>query len=429
MKKLVCLLIALCLAASLCGAFASEEKTRIVFWHSAADAMGAALEGYVEKFNLTVGAEKGIVVEPVYQGSYSDSTAKLGSLLSAENFSDLPDVMQMDATGKLRYMTAPTAYTVDAALSDHPEFDIDDFIPAALSNWRIGGVQLGLPFATSTTLTYYNASLLDEAPDTLTGMMAIPDEYEIEEGVSVYACVPNTPTLANWLGQLGGYLLNNPNGSEATATQLSCLEDGTLERFLTVWKELYTSGALVNRASSTDEFVAGRQMIMTASSSMITSLEQRIGDSFTLGVSPYLRVDEDAEFGATVSGSCLVMFDQGDERREAAWTFVNYMTSDEVQAGFAAATGYIPARLSAVNTEAWQGFVAEKPEYGVALQQWSLTPEGMCSVSVGPAADFYYTIQDIVTEMLDSDLSVEDTLILMEEELNGLLSQYLRANS
>lgn len=429
MKKLFCVLLALCLLAGAFGAFAEEEVVHLTFWHSAAGSMGEALNAYVDEFNKTIGAEKGIVVEGIYQGSYSDSTAKLQSLLSAENYADLPDVMQMDATGKLRYLSAPVAYTAEAAIEEHPDFDAEDFMMSALNNWRVGGVLLGLPFATSTTLTFYNASVLEEAPDTLGDIANIPEDYDVEEDISVYACVPNTPTLANWLGQLGSYVVNNKNGSEATATALDCVENGTLVRFLTAWKELYASGALTNRASSGDEFVAGRQLIMTDSSSKIASLTERIGGNFELGVAPYLRVDGDASFGATVSGSCLVMFDLGDSRREAAWEFVMFMTGAQVQAGFAGQTGYIPARLSAVETEAWQAFIAENPAYGVGFEQLKNTPEAMCSVTVGPAADFYYTIQDLISDMLESDLSPKETALLMEEELDGLLSQYLKANS
>ncbi len=428
MKRMLCLLLCLCMLSLCACSLAERAVIRIVFWHSAADAMGEALEFYVDEFNAGPGAEKGIYVESVYQGSYSDSASKLGSLLSAENYADLPDVMQLDATGKLKYLSAPNAYTASDAIEDGQVENAEDFIPAAMDNWRINGVQIGLPFATSTTLTYYNASVLDEAPDTLYDLMDIAGEYDLDEGACVYACIPNTPTLANWIGQLGGCVVDNQNGSEATATEVVCLEDGTLVHFLGAWKELYESGALVNRASSTDEFVAGKQLVMTASSSMIASLEKRIGGSFDLGVSPYLRVDEDSAFGATVSGSCLVMFDQGDERREAAAEFVRYMTGAEVQSGFAAETGYIPSRLSAVQTDIWQNLIADKPEYNVGFEQLSRTPAAMRSVSVGPAADFYYTIQDITSDMLSSDLTPEETASLLTEELNALLTQYLRAN-
>ena len=201
MKRVFGFLLVFCLTLSFLSAAGEDSAIEHVFWHSASGEAGEALKTYVDRFNETIGVEKGISVVAVYQGSYSDSTGKLNSLLSAENFGDLPDVMQMDATGKLRYLTAPTAYTADAALSDHEDADTDDFLPGALANWRLSGVLLGLPFATSTTLTYYNASVLDEAPDTLCDLMDIVGEYDLDKGVCVYACVPNTPTLANWLGQ------------------------------------------------------------------------------------------------------------------------------------------------------------------------------------------------------------------------------------
>ena len=426
MKKVLCFVLIALIALG--GISLGEKQTRIVFWHSATGDAGELLGRYVDEFNVGPGAQLGVYVEAVYQGSYSDSASKLQSLLSAENEEDLPDVMQLDATGKVRYLSAKSAYTLDEALSDHPDEDTGDFLAPALENWRLNGVQLGLPFATSTTLTYYNASVLDEAPDSLYDLMDIADEYELEDGVCVYACVPNTPTLANWLGQMGSRLVNGNNGSEQNATELDCLEDGSLLRFLEIWKELYASGALVSRASSNDEFIAGKQLVMTASSSMISTLEERIGGAFELGVSPYLRVSPDDGYGATVSGSCLVMFKHDDERSEAAWEFVKYMTSDLVQAGFAMGTGYIPSRVSAVKTDLWQDFICEAPEYNVGFEQLMLTPEGMRSVTVGPAADFYYTIQDVFTSMLEEDTSPEEALETLEEELNGLLTQYARAN-
>ena len=429
MKKIMALVLVLGVLMSFAPSFASGEGiTRIVLWHSASEAAGERLAKYIEDFNAGTGAEKGIYVEAVYQGSYTDASGKMNSLLSAGNFDDLPDVMQLDATGKQRYLSAETAYTASEAYEDHPEDVTNDFFGVALANWSLGGVQLGLPFATSTTVTFYNASALDEAPGTFEDIAAIADYSDIEDGVSIYACVPNTPLLANWIGQLGGYVVDGANGSESTATRLDCVDDGTLLSFLEAWKELYESGALKNRAASSDEFVSGRLLVMTGSTSTTSSLLERIDGRFELGVAPVLKVSEDSASGATVSGSCLVMFKHGDERAEAAWELVKYLTSPAVQADFAAATGYIPSRQSAVYEAAWQSLVSEYPLYGVGLTQLSRTPEAMKSVTVGPAADFYYTVQDIVSAMLTDDLSAEETLEQLSHELNALLERYLKAN-
>ncbi len=424
MKKLSALFVILTLVFSLsAGVLAETPVTRIVFWHSMNEEAGVLLEKYVKDFNDTVGAQLGIEAEAVYQGSYAQATQKLNAILQAGNFEELPDVMQMDATGKVAYFTSGKAYTVDDLLRDNAEADVSGLLGAAMGNWNYTGVQLGVPFATSTTVTYYNKTVLgDAAPETFAEISAVT----APEGTVVYATVPNTPTLANWLGQLGSYVVNQKNGSEGSATELACIENGTLETFLTEWKALYQSGALQNYAGSTDEFVAGKLLIMTSSSSKVTSLLASIGGSFELGVAAYPRVNADAAFGATVSGSCLVMFDTG--KQEAAWALESYLTSADVQADFAVGTGYIPSNSGALETEAWKQLVTEQPAYNVGLEQLMATPADMRSVTVGPSADFYYAIQDCVSEMLDSDLSAEETVEMMEDELGGLLTQYAMAN-
>lgn len=429
MKKLLSLLLALALFMGL-TACAQAETTRIVLWHSMSEEAGALMDKYVQEFNDTVGKEQGIQVEAVFQGTYAEAVTKMNGMLMNGQLDALPDVMQLDATGKVSFAAAENAYTVDAALAEHPEADLSGILAPALTNWQLSGAQLGLPFATSTTVTYYNKTALEAAgfadPETLTdiGKMAAL----AADGVTVYACVPNTPTLANWLGQLGSDLVDNHNGTEGTATALDCVENGALAEFLTAWKDLYATGALVNANASTDEFVAGRQLIMTSSSSSIASLLGRIGEAFELGVSGYPRVNDNAAAGATVSGSCLVMFDHGEARRAAAWALTGYLTSADVQADFARGTGYLPANAAAAESEAWQALIAEYPQYQVGLEQLMATPDTMRSVTVGPSADFYYAIMNDISDMLDSDLSVEETVEILGDDLNGMLEQYLRAN-
>ena len=430
MKKSLALLLVLSLLLGLCGCAAAEEGVRIVFWHSASEAAGQLVEKYVREFNETVGKEKGIQVEAVFQGAYADSVNKMNGILGAGTVDTLPDVMQMDATGKVGFSSAEIAYTVEKALADHPEDDLSSMLAPAMANWQLAGVQLGLPFATSTTVTYYNKTVLEEvgfsAPKTLAdiGKMA----SLAKDGTVVYAAIPNTPTLANWLGQLGSDLVNGHNGTESTATELACIENGALEKFLTAWKELYATGALVNKNGSGDEFAAGRQLIMTDSSSKVANMMSKIDGRFELGIAPYPQVSEDSAAGATVSGSCLVMFDHGDARKEAAWEFVRYLTGAQVQADFARGTGYLPANREAADSETWLSLIEEYPQYQVGLLQLFDTPDTMRSVTVGPSADFYYSIISDISDMLDSDLSVEETVSLMADDLNIMLEMYAQAN-
>ena len=240
--------------------------------------------------------------------------------------------------------------------------------------------------------------------------------------------MPNTPTLANWLGQLGSDLVDQHNGSEGMATQLVCLDNGALATFLTAWQELYAAGGVANNAGSTDAFAAGTQVLMTASSSSIAKVLGAVGDAFEVGVSAYPRVNSDAQAGATVGGSCLVAFDKGEAARNAAWSFMQFMTSADVQVAFAAATGYVPSVKSAAETATWTDLVAAKPSFAAALEQIGATPTTMSSVTVGPSADFYYAIQACVTDMLDQGMTVEETVDIMADELGGLLQQYVQNN-
>lgn len=446
MKKLIALLLTIAMVCSLavCGTAAEgaaqesllgTEDVTITFWHCASEEAGVLLDKYIKEFNET--NEYGITVEAVYQGQYSDATTLLKTMLSAENYEELPDIMQMDATGKVAYYNSGKAYTVDDALADYPdEALLGNYLTGALGNWQFAGVQLGLPFAASTTVTYYNKDLLaqagwTEAPDTFADVCALyADMQAAGLEASAFQAVPSTPTLANWLGQLGSYVVNESNGADGTATELACIDNGALLTFLTEWKSMYDSGALVNENASSDRFIAGEVAIMTSSSANVAAIMEKVGDAFEVGVSTYLRVNEDASYGATVSGSCLAMFDSGDAlRKEAAWYFMQYLTSADVQADFAANTGYIPVNTGSLEAEAYTAVTQEYPQYTVAFDQLTNTPADMRSVTVGPSTDFYYSIIQCVSDMLANGQTPEETVDIMNDDLSILLEDYASSNS
>ena len=57
----------------------------------------------------------------VYQGQYSDASTLLKAIISGGNFEELPDLMQLDATGKMTYYNSGKAFTVDQAVAAYAE--------------------------------------------------------------------------------------------------------------------------------------------------------------------------------------------------------------------------------------------------------------------------------------------------------------------
>lgn len=445
MKKSISLLLVLVVAVSMVFAGGSSESAKtadvelgsqpvtINFWHCASDDAGVLMDKYIKEFNET--NQYNITVNAIYQGQYSDATTLMKTIISAENYKELPDIMQLDATGKVDYFNSGKAFTIDDAIKAFNDDIKSQYMEGAMGNWQFQGVQLGLPFASSTTITFYNKTMLEKAgwdhcPETFAEIIALKKDME-KAGIDAasYGTVPSTPTLANWLGQIGSYVVNNKNGSDATATKLDCIDNGALLTFLTEWKAMYDAGAVANQSLSTNQFVAEEVAIFTTSSSNVNAVLTKVAGKFEVGAGPFIKVNDSASYGATVSGSCLVMFDSSDAlKKKATWEFIKYLTGKDVQTDFAMNTGYIPSNLGSVQTAEYQSLLATEPMYKVGPEQLANTPASMRSVTVGPSADFYYGIMNGVSDMLKNNQSAKDAADGMASNLQALLDQYARNN-
>ena len=418
----------------------------ISFWHSMADSAGLAFDEYVREFNEGPGKENNIFVQAVFQGQYADAVAKLRPLLQSRHANALPDVMQIDATGIVDFLNTEYAYTVDDALLNDQSFDLSSIMEAPLKAWNYNNRQLGLPVSASTTVMYYNKSILDAAgitsPPTSFGEIIeisrrLPLHNSNNQRLTAYAQQPNTPTLANWIGQMPGqnadasYVVNMRNGRDGNATRLVADLESTLLTFLSAWKEMFDAGAVLDVPDSSlnNLFLTQQTVFLTASTSQLASLLNQIDGRFELGCTFFPRVSDKSNFGATVSGSALFMFDKEDKAKTlAAWEFLKFMTSSSIQARFAAATGYMPVNIDSVNETVFTDYVRQYPQAETGARQLGLTSPDMMGIIVGPSRSFYMEIINQVSIMLNSGRSPQESAVNMAASLNLLLDDYAQAN-
>jgi sn-glycerol 3-phosphate transport system substrate-binding protein len=354
--------------------------------------------------------------------------------------------MQIDATGVVDYLNTEYAFTVDDALARDRAYDLSQIMEAPLKAWNYGGRQLGLPVSASTTVMYYNKSILDAVgirnpPSSFDEIIEVsrrlPAANVNNQKLTAFAQQPNTPLLANWIGQIPGrgsgssYVVNNRNGRDGNAAKLVCDTEGTLLTFLRAWKAMYDSGALLNVADGLNNLFLTEQIVfLTSSTSALTGLLSQIGGRFELGCAYFPRINNTAKNGAAVSGSALFMFNRGDAARtQAAWEFVKFMCSAGIQARFSAATGYTAVNLGSSREQTFVNYLASNPQAEVGTKQLAETSPDMMGVIVGPSRNFYMEIANQVSVMLTERKTPEETAENMTRALNLLLEDYAEANA
>lgn len=443
MKKITVLIISLLLVSLSIHAAGSSEKSdtiHLVWWHSNSGVLGEAADALVDEFNRTTGAGMGIEVEAVYQGSANDTLTRVKTVAQTGNADDLPDLVQLDATGVVDMSTYENIYYIDdlaAANGDDLSFMLDH----ALESMRYKGKVIGLPFNASTILFYYNRTLFDslgfEAPQTLDELIEMAPsliERDAKGNISRYtlANVPTTYELCAFIGMQNGlsYITDMKNGHEGTPTHTVFREEGTLKAFLEKWRELYQTGGLYNLTSGVSaEFAAGRTACMLASTSSLTSVLEAVGNRFELGVAPLPMVNENATGGVNLGGGALFTFHKDSERESAVWTFMKFLTSAQAQLYWHIETGYLPVNRYTYEMDEYNAHCEENPLFRVASDQLLASNPEVVGLWIPNAYQVYYSFQSNIRSMLEENLSIDETVSRMADEIDGYLDDFNQQNS
>ncbi len=421
-RRIITIALVIVVMASVFAAASSEKvENTVTIWHSAQGSNTAAFDQIVDQFNQTIGKEKGIVVEAIYQGKANDVLTKVNA---ASGTNTLPDIAMMDATAATDMNHSEYLVTVDQL-----GIDTSSILPCGISSYTSEKGLLALPFNASALLYYYNKTLYDsvgvEAPRTLEEMADVVLKTG-SDSVSGFAGVPATFELSTFIGAQNGcsYMLNNRNGHDSAATEVLFGKEGTFKAFLEKWKAVYDTGKY-NPISSgvTAEFCSGRTAAMLASSSNLATVISNVAGGFEVGVAKVPMVNEQATGGTVISGGALFSFTDS----EAVKTVLEYLISTDVQAQWSEHTGYVPVNMDAYETEAYKAFLEKNPLYQVAIDSLLDSNAGLANVWVPSAYSIYYSFQSTIVDVLngkDIDAAVDQ----MVATVNAAIASYASQN-
>lgn len=317
----------------------TDGQTEIVFWHAMGGGQGEALEEVTKKFEEE---NPNIKVTLQGQGNYGDLNQILVN--SMQSPKDLPTITQAYPDWMLQFKDADMVADLTDYVKDGMD-DYDDIFPGIRDEIEHDGKIEGLPFNKSTEVFWYNKDLFDELG------LKVPTNYEELKEVSkkIYEekGIPGVgfDSLSNFYIT---YLKNKgidfdkdldvagPESVEAVEYYLEGIKEGY---FRIAGTDKYMSGPFANEQSGA----------YIGSNAGEVYIKEGVDGKFEYEAAPYPAEK------AFQQGTNIYMFDKAsDEEKKAAFDYIKYLSSKDGQIDFALATGYMPARKSAVTDDKYK---------------------------------------------------------------------------
>ncbi|MBY6276634.1 MAG: ABC transporter substrate-binding protein [Symbiobacterium thermophilum] len=381
------------------------ERVKVTFWHAMGGVAGEAVQRLVDQFNSS---QDKVEVEAVYQGTYDDALQKLRAAGS-----DGPTIMQVYEIGS-RFMIDSGMITPMQNFVDADGFSIDDFEPNILGYYTFDGRLYSMPFNTSTPIVYYNKDAFREAgldperpPRTFEEFKEYARKLTVTQGgetrygasIALYGWF-----FEQFLAVQGAHYVDNDNGRSARATK-AIINSPEGERFVTWLKEMVDEGVAINlgrRTADTQAAFSSGQVAMTLdSTAALGNILNGVGDKFEIGTAFLPRPEGAAEGGVIIGGASLWITNTKPLKEQwAAWEFVKWLTTPEVQAEWSIATGYFPVRKAAYDQQILKDWHAQRPQFTTAIEQLRASP--LNTVTQGAVIGTFPQARQIVEAAMES---------------------------
>ncbi|SFE08046.1 sn-glycerol 3-phosphate transport system substrate-binding protein [Paenibacillus catalpae] len=397
----------------------SSKKIVIKYWYAFGDKIEEAKLHLVEGFN---DSQDRIEVVAEHQGDYEDLHAKVQAAFAAGNAPAVTDLESSSTgvfarSGMLEELTA-------FAERDNAELQLEDFNPGLMGNAYVDEKLYGLPFMRSTPILYKNVTLLKEAGLDPEGPKSWDELEQYSRVLKEKGKTGMTVPADIWfyealVAQSGGKMLSDDGKSAAFNSP-----EGVAP--VEFWKKMVGEGLFKipvgDEAGATADKDWANQLSafkFASTAGVNGSLEIAKGNGFEMKTS-FMPANKD--YGVPTGGCQLVITaKQSDEEKEAAWEFLKWMTSKENTIYQHKNVGYLPTRLSALESEDLKAHFKEFPQYKVAVDQLEYARPR-------PMESAYPEVTKIIREaieksILDPKTNPQDAMNEAADKANKLLNK------
>ncbi|MCA1065921.1 ABC transporter substrate-binding protein [Rossellomorea sp. AcN35-11] len=387
------------------GAEASEDgKQEVVFWHAMSGDLETVLKDVVADFNES---QEDIKVTPVFQGTYEEALTKFNTVAGTE---DAPTIMQTFEVGT-KYMVDSGHVQPVQKFIDEENYDTSQWDQNISNYYSVDGEQYSMPFNSSTPVLIYNKDAFkeaglnpDEAPMTYSELMDAAKKLTKSNGGQTsqygFSILNYGWFFEEMVAAQGGHYVNNENGRSGNATKATFNGEEGMNVF-TLIRDMHKEGTFYNVGQNWDDIRAAFQsekvaMYLDSSAGVKTIIDNA---DFEVGVS-YLPIPDDAEREGVIIGGASVWMSSGidEAEQEAAWEFMKYLTTPEVQAEWHVKTGYFAINPAAYDQDIVKEEWEKYPQLKVTVDQLRETKSGTATqgalISVFPESR-----QKVVTAM------------------------------
>ncbi len=353
----------LVLALSACTAPAGAQPSAasgpvtLTFWHEMTGPAATELDTLVSQFNEREGGA--ITVDASYQGSYADAQTKYTAAVQSGS---TPDVLMMNDTSTGFLLDSKKTVPLSSFTDGDESFSADSFPPIVRSYYDDGsGGLAAMPFSVSQPVLYVDRALATQAglnpdtpPTTLADVASWAEKIHAVTGAYGLSMNMADSWMLEEMSASGGQLFCTPdNGRGADRATGLQLTSPTQVSFMQTLQKLFLDGTALNpgtdNSAMVSAFATGKVGLMLTSSGAYTTADPQKTAS---KVAPFPRTSNSDDAGVVIGGNALWISGDGHSaaQQNAAYAFVTYLHSAEVQAAWASATGYLASNTAAGTT-------------------------------------------------------------------------------
>lgn len=395
-----------------------DGKVEIEFWHAMSGGGQESLDAIAEGFNES---QDKYVVKPEFQGSYEELLTKLRSIGGTK---DAPALMQVFEIGT-KYMIDSGYIEPVQKFIDEDGYDLSQLEENILNYYSVDGELYSMPFNSSTPVLLYNKDAFREAgldpekaPETFADVIHASSQLKTDEMYG-FSMLTYGWFFEELLATQGGLYVNEENGRAGNATEAvfngpeglnvfrfldTMNKEGTFGNFGTNWDDI--------RAAFSSGKVA---MYMDSSAGIANAIES---SPFEVGAAYIPHADEVKRHGVIIGGASLWMSKGiADEEQQAAWEFMKYLTTPEVQAKWHLDTGYFAINPDAYEEDIVKEKWAEYPQFQVTVNQLQDTEPSV--VTQGALISVFPESRQQIVTALENLYQGADPQQVLDEAVEG----------